>query len=79
MSSLEKTLFLLSYFLSAQSCDKSEAATTCYSHVLKYFEAINYYYYYYLSIAIVNVEETKYFTFSKKWEAISHGKAFIHN
>ena len=47
MSSLEKTLFLLSYFLSAQSCDKSEAATTCYSHVLKYFEAINYYYYYY--------------------------------
>ena len=29
--------------------------------------------------AIVNVEETKYFTFSKKWEAISHGKAFIHN
>ena len=23
--------------------------------------------------------ETKYFTFSKKWEAISHGKAFMNN
>ena len=49
MSSLEKTVvfcFVLFCFFSAQSCDKSEAATTCYSHVLKYFEAINYYYYY---------------------------------
>ena len=37
--------FLFVCFFFAQSCDKSEAATTCYSHVLKYFEAINYYYY----------------------------------
>ena len=27
----------------------------------------------------VNVGETKYFTSSKKWEAISHGKAFMNN
>ena len=27
----------------------------------------------------VNMGETKYFTFSKEWEAISHGKAFMNN
>ena len=41
----ENFRFLFVCFFFAQSCDKSEAATTCYSHVLKYFEAINYYYY----------------------------------
>ena len=30
-------------------------------------------------ILSVNVGETKYFTSSKKWEAISHGKAFMNN
>ena len=60
-----RVLFVCFFF--AQSCDKSEAATTCYSHVLKYFEAINYYYYY---IILDGIKDSKLHESVWKWQFI---------